>query len=106
MLNFCNRLAYDYIRNYIYLCNHIENIKESYCFLLCFLYYFQMLGCKTRGFSFTRALLGIAADELHLCGDPAAVPLIQEILKVTGDHVEVTEMLLVNIWAVFSYYSL
>ncbi|KAK8709625.1 hypothetical protein V6N13_060638 [Hibiscus sabdariffa] len=49
----------------------------------------QMLGCKTRGFSFTRALLGIAADELHLCGDAAAVPLIQELLKATGDDVEV-----------------
>lgn len=49
----------------------------------------QMLGCKTRGFSFTRALLGISADELHLCGDPAVVPLIQKILKVTGDHIEV-----------------
>ncbi|XP_074292328.1 ATP-dependent RNA helicase SUV3, mitochondrial [Silene latifolia] len=49
----------------------------------------QMLGCKTRGFSFTRALLGLAADELHLCGDPAAVPLIQEILKVTGDNVKI-----------------
>ncbi|KAL9237641.1 hypothetical protein vseg_012166 [Gypsophila vaccaria] len=49
----------------------------------------QMLGCRTRGFSFTRALLGLAADELHLCGDPAAVPLIQEILKVTGDNVKI-----------------
>ncbi|KAK6265788.1 hypothetical protein QUC31_016625 [Theobroma cacao] len=49
----------------------------------------QMLGCKTRGFSFTRALLGIAADELHLCGDAAAVALIQELLKVTGDDVQV-----------------
>ncbi|GAB2294777.1 RNA helicase [Dionaea muscipula] len=49
----------------------------------------QMLGCRTRGFSFTRALLGLASDELHLCGDPAAVPLIQEILKVTGDSVKV-----------------
>ncbi|CAI0465861.1 unnamed protein product [Linum tenue] len=49
----------------------------------------QMLGCKTRGFSFTRALLGISADELHLCGDPAAVPLIEEILKVTGDDVKI-----------------
>ncbi|KAI3837614.1 hypothetical protein MKX03_029739 [Papaver bracteatum] len=49
----------------------------------------QMVGCRTRGFSFTRALLGIPADELHLCGDPAAVPLIQQILKVTGDSVEV-----------------
>ncbi|XP_027121323.1 DExH-box ATP-dependent RNA helicase DExH16, mitochondrial isoform X2 [Coffea arabica] len=49
----------------------------------------QMLGCKTRGFSFTRALLGISANELHLCGDPAAVPLIEEILKVTDDDVKV-----------------
>ncbi|XP_059649494.1 DExH-box ATP-dependent RNA helicase DExH16, mitochondrial isoform X2 [Cornus florida] len=48
----------------------------------------QMLGCGTRGFSFTRALLGIPANELHLCGDAAAVPLIQEILKVTGDDVK------------------
>ncbi|KAK4778386.1 hypothetical protein SAY87_018573 [Trapa incisa] len=49
----------------------------------------QMLGCMTRGYSFTRALLGLAADELHLCGDAAAVPLVQELLKVTGDVVKV-----------------
>ncbi|WOK91573.1 ATP-dependent RNA helicase SUV3, mitochondrial isoform X1 [Canna indica] len=49
----------------------------------------QMVGCRTRGFSFTRALLGIASDELHLCGDPAAVPLIQRILEVTGDVIKV-----------------
>ncbi|KAI8010632.1 hypothetical protein LOK49_LG06G02987 [Camellia lanceoleosa] len=49
----------------------------------------QMLGCRTRGFSFTRAILGISANELHLCGDAAAVPLIQEILKVTGDNFKV-----------------
>ncbi|XP_019108298.1 DExH-box ATP-dependent RNA helicase DExH16, mitochondrial isoform X2 [Beta vulgaris subsp. vulgaris] len=49
----------------------------------------QMLGCRSRGFSFTRALLGLPADELHLCGDPAAVPLITEILKVTGDNVQI-----------------
>ncbi|KAK9930856.1 hypothetical protein M0R45_018164 [Rubus argutus] len=49
----------------------------------------QMLGCRNRGFSFTRALLGISADELHLCGDAAAIPLIQKMLKVTSDQVEV-----------------
>ncbi|XP_015088189.1 ATP-dependent RNA helicase SUV3, mitochondrial [Solanum pennellii] len=49
----------------------------------------QMIGCRTRGFSFTRALLGLAANELHLCGDAAAVPLVQEILKVTGDTIKV-----------------
>ncbi|KAL3359539.1 hypothetical protein AABB24_016209 [Solanum stoloniferum] len=49
----------------------------------------QMIGCRTRGSSFTRALLGLAANELHLCGDAAAVPLVQEILKVTGDTIKV-----------------
>lgn len=53
-----------------------------------------MVGCQTRGFSFTRALLGISADELHLCGDPAVVPLVQDILSVTGDDVKVPKVLL------------
>lgn len=50
--------------------------------------YLQMLSCKTRGYAFTRALLGICSDELHVCGDPASVPLIQRILEVTGDVVQ------------------
>ncbi|KAL5712541.1 RNA helicase [Ranunculus cassubicifolius] len=49
----------------------------------------QMVGCRTRGYSFTRALLGLPADELHLCGDPAVVPLIQNILEATDDIVKV-----------------
>ncbi|KAL6636910.1 hypothetical protein ACP70R_024482 [Stipagrostis hirtigluma subsp. patula] len=49
----------------------------------------QMVGCKSRGFSFTRALLGLCSDELHVCGDPAVVPLIQRILEATDDVVTV-----------------
>ncbi|KAK3149366.1 hypothetical protein QOZ80_3AG0216450 [Eleusine coracana subsp. coracana] len=49
----------------------------------------QMVGCKSRGFSFTRALLGLCSDELHVCGDPAVVPLLQRILEATGDVVTV-----------------
>ncbi|XP_052147424.1 ATP-dependent RNA helicase SUV3, mitochondrial [Oryza glaberrima] len=49
----------------------------------------QMVGCRSRGFSFTRALLGLCSDELHVCGDPAVVPLIQRILEPTGDVVTV-----------------
>ncbi|KAM0870020.1 hypothetical protein ACQ4PT_040304 [Festuca glaucescens] len=49
----------------------------------------QMVGCRTRGFSFTRALLGLCSDELHVCGDPAAVPIIQRLLEATGDVVTV-----------------
>ncbi|KAA0049343.1 DExH-box ATP-dependent RNA helicase DExH16 [Cucumis melo var. makuwa] len=69
-----------------YSCAVIDEIQAFYLLLVFLL---QMLGCKTRGYSFTRALLGLCADEVHLCGDAAVVPLIQEILKVTGDDIEV-----------------
>ncbi|KAG0451127.1 hypothetical protein HPP92_026400 [Vanilla planifolia] len=49
----------------------------------------QMVGCKTRGYAFTRALLGISCHELHVCGDPAAVTLIKRMLEVTGDVITV-----------------
>lgn len=72
------------------LCCSYLSISGFLTILSLSLFLFQMLGCMTRGFSFTRALLGISADELHLCGDPAAVPLIQEILKPTGDDIHVS----------------
>lgn len=66
----------------------------------------QMLGCRNRGFSFTRALLGISADELHLCGDAAAIPLIQKMLKVTSDQVEVIRYCVMELGQVESVFSL
>ncbi|GKE46465.1 hypothetical protein Tco_1477723, partial [Tanacetum coccineum] len=46
-------------------------------------------GCGRRGFSFIHALLGIALNELHLYGDPAAVSLIQRLLSVNGNNLRV-----------------
>ena len=44
----------------------------------------QMLGDPLRGAAWTRALLGLPAQQLHLCGNPAALPLIQRIVHETG----------------------
>lgn len=44
----------------------------------------QMLANKHRGHAFTRALLGVPAREVHVCGDAAALPLLQQILQETG----------------------
>jgi ATP-dependent RNA helicase SUPV3L1/SUV3 len=41
----------------------------------------QMIGDQTRGWAWTRALLGLRARELHLCGDPAAEPLVRSLLR-------------------------
>lgn len=37
-----------------------------------------------RGHSFTRALLGLPARELHVCGCPSAVPLLRRLVSETG----------------------
>jgi ATP-dependent RNA helicase SUPV3L1/SUV3 len=48
-----------------------------------------MVGCKSRGYLFTRAHLGFCSDELHVCGDLAVLHHIQRILEDTGDVVTV-----------------
>lgn len=47
----------------------------------------QMLTDPERGGAWTSAVLGACAAELHLCGEASVVPLVQEMLKDTGDEV-------------------
>jgi len=49
----------------------------------------QMIRDPSRGWAWTRALLGIPADEVHLCGEEAALDLVRKILMPTGDSLEV-----------------
>uniref|UniRef100_A0A0K0DD30 ATP-dependent RNA helicase SUV3 homolog, mitochondrial n=1 Tax=Angiostrongylus cantonensis TaxID=6313 RepID=A0A0K0DD30_ANGCA len=49
----------------------------------------QMLRDEQRGWAWTRALLGVAADEVHLCGELAAVDIVKKLVEPIGEHVEV-----------------
>lgn len=49
----------------------------------------QMLSDEQRGWAFTHALLGLIAKEIHVCGEPSAIPLLQKICKDTGDELQV-----------------
>lgn len=49
----------------------------------------QMITDIQRGWAWTRALVNINADEIHLCGDHSVLELVQEILQLTGDKLEV-----------------
>ncbi|CAK9800924.1 ATP-dependent RNA helicase SUV3 homolog, mitochondrial [Anthophora quadrimaculata] len=51
----------------------------------------QLIRDLGRGWAWTRALLGIAADEVHLCGEDAAIHIIQSICLTTGESVEIKE---------------
>lgn len=48
----------------------------------------QMLNDDFRGWAWTRALLGLQADEIHLCGDPSVLGLVRDMCAVTGDEME------------------
>jgi hypothetical protein len=52
---------------------------------------YQMIGDESRGWAWTRALLGIPAEEIHLCGDLSSIDLVKELLKPTGDEIQVQE---------------
>ena len=49
----------------------------------------QMIGNEQRGWAWTQAVLSIQAEELHLCGEERAVPIIKEIAAATGDKLHV-----------------
>ena len=49
----------------------------------------QLIGDPGRGWAWTRALHGLAADEVHVCGDATAMGLVAAIAADCGDAFEV-----------------
>ena len=49
----------------------------------------QLLADPSRGWAWSRALLGLRAPRVHLCGDPAAESLVRRLLAPTRDVLEV-----------------
>ncbi|KAI5964646.1 SUV3 [Candida pseudojiufengensis] len=56
---------------------------------LCVIDEIQMIGDSQRGSVWTNAVLGVLAHEIHLCGEESAVPLIEKLVKITGDELVV-----------------
>lgn len=48
----------------------------------------QMIGDDQRGYAWTRALLGLPANEVHVCGDLSAVDLVRALAASCGDEFE------------------
>ncbi|GLH11315.1 hypothetical protein R5R35_001449 [Gryllus longicercus] len=49
----------------------------------------QMMHDIGRGWAWTRALLGVMAEEIHVCGEEGAVDLVHSLMSTTGEDVEV-----------------
>ncbi|CAF0847154.1 unnamed protein product, partial [Rotaria sordida] len=51
----------------------------------------QMMRDPQRGWAWTRALLGLQAKGIHLCGEKSTVRLVEDLMVTTGDQVEIRE---------------
>lgn len=67
----------------------IEMARLSEGFDSCVIDEIQMITDPQRGWAWTRALVNIMAEEVHICGDPSVLDLIQKIVDLCGDTLEV-----------------
>ncbi len=69
----------------------IEMAKFGEFFDCCVIDEIQMITDKQRGWAWTRALVNIFADEIHICGDASALDLVRVITELCGDELEIKE---------------
>lgn len=52
----------------------------------------QLLKDPGRGWAWTRAFLGLIADEIHVCGEAGTFELLERLCETTGEVVEVNNI--------------
>jgi ATP-dependent RNA helicase SUPV3L1/SUV3 len=52
---------------------------------------YQILTDNSRGWAWSRAILGLLAREIHLTGDPSKIELVRHMVELSGDQLEVIE---------------
>lgn len=48
----------------------------------------QQIRDQQRGWAWTRALLGLIAEEVHVCGEPGTIELLRRLCESTGEEIE------------------
>lgn len=51
----------------------------------------QLISDPDRGWAWTRALLGVKAKEVHVCGEERALELLQKICSDCGESLDVID---------------
>ena len=69
----------------------IEMARLQQHFECCVIDEIQMLTDSQRGWAWTRALVNIQADEVHICGDHSVLELVKQVLALCGDTLEIRE---------------
>ncbi|XVF14250.1 hypothetical protein REPUB_Repub09cG0042100 [Reevesia pubescens] len=77
-------------KKYVPFSNHVactvEMVSTEELYDVAVIDEIQMMSDSYRGYAWTRALLGLKADEIHLCGDPTVLNIVRKICSNTGDE--------------------
>lgn len=77
-------------KEYVPFSNHIactvEMASTSELYDVAVIDEIQMMTDPFRGYAWTRAFLGMKADEIHLCGDPSVLNIVRKFCSETGDE--------------------
>lgn len=77
-------------KKFVPFSNHVactvEMVSTEEMFDVAILDEIQMMSDPYRGYAWTRALLGLKADEIHLCGDPSVLNIVRKLCSETGDE--------------------
>lgn len=69
----------------------IEMARLQQNFDCCVIDEIQMITDPQRGWAWTRALVNIFAQEIHICGDPSVLDLVKQIVELCGDELEIKQ---------------
>ena len=67
----------------------IEMARLQERFDCCVIDEIQMITDPQRGWAWTRALINIFAQEIHICGDGSVLDLVRQIVELCGDALEI-----------------
>ncbi|KAK2655073.1 hypothetical protein Ddye_008125 [Dipteronia dyeriana] len=77
-------------KKHVFFSNHtactVEMVSTDEVYDVAVIDEIQMMSDPCRGYAWSRALLGLMADEIHLCGDPSVLNIVQKICSETGDE--------------------
>ncbi len=74
------------VENATHYSSTIEMARLTEFFDCCVIDEIQMITDPQRGWAWTRALVNIFADEIHICGDPSVLELVEKIVELCGDE--------------------
>lgn len=79
------------IEGAMHMASTVEKLDPTKRYEICVIDEAQMIDDPERGFAWTRAILGVQADTIHICMAPEAMNIVKKLINLCGDTYEEVE---------------